>query len=804
MSKFLMRSKTAGVNAAATKLFPRVPTDEECAHLLENRADLSLFTLLDWHATGDERAPRDEVIAHLRSEGADAWIAVARYPLDVPADRLRDWLVQAGSAAPYGVWLEAAGRLASPIGRRIAAAIEARTVEDLPPPPFDPAFMRLLVERHKDAELVAVLVEWLRAQDDELRCSYLCLLERAGVLGAIPNAASLLQKNVVPEWPPKLPSDALAAAPVANVAHWLALRLPESQRADADAWIVEQYLSAIRCGGSWLDIFWRIPPRLRPIIAIASLDLEPTRWSPFAGTALAERITAGETTLWPRAMEWLERFSFVRSVGKPDGWEDWMQRHLGTRELLGFLGGKKSAAWESLTPRAQCNVGPLFAATAVDGNDGTHVFHPALAGIHALEGAPLPPGENVDRAWAALYARPDFALGFGLELLKKRFTGPLVRHRAELLLDGAMRTDLRLLGPVLNDVIAVTGHVPLEKAPIGDQLLAMDIDAIRTWREVAGPPFDGRIDARIAHEVTTEPSPTTLHRARLLGRPLRDEWKRAWRAALRTWRFADILSYRRDEPWLVADDEIAGLLLARLAVEGDDIFRIRDLPDVVRPIVVEHVLTVDDDRLAADLLAWLARSNPKGTDALALERLRTRPGEHCAGWWGDRLSSTQQWNEHGVDVLDALLRANLFDLVWQVIERSRRARASRVAEEATAANARGNGRPKKLPDEGKFIAAIHLALAKAICRALVRDASELKPEDIERMAKAICALEPPPLITHDLESVARALRHIGARSSVLEALNDLKQITRAGAPEADYGDLLLALQILARKKETSR
>jgi len=803
MSKFLMMSEADGdVNVAAVKLFPKTPTSEEAERLLDRRCELSLATLLAWHATGDERAPRQEVLDHLRRDDGYAWIQTSRCGREIPADRLRDWFVEAGATAPYRVWLEGVALLASPIGRRIAAAIEGRNLEDLPPPPFDPAFMRLLVERCEDSELVAVLAEWLRAQDDALRCAYLCLLERAGVLGAIPSAVSQLPTNVVPEWPPRLASEPLAAPPIANVAHGLALRFPESQRAEADAWIVEQYLSAVRSGASWLDIFWRVPPRLRPIVAISSLDLEPAQWAPFVGCALAERIAKGEQELWPRAMQWLERvWNFRAEARTSDRLMDWMQRDLEVGSTLSMLGLKNGRDWEALPARAQCQLGPLFVATKADGTEGEHVFHPVLAGIHAVERAPLAPDPAIDAAWAALYARNDLGLG----LLSKRFGDRLVRHRAELLLAEALRTDLRRFEQRLDEIIGLTGHLPIERTPDGERLLACELDELKLWRAAAGPAFDERIDKRFAQDITANASAMTLHHARLLGRPLRDDWKRAWRGALRKWRFSDVLSFRRQEPWLVNDDELVGLLLVRLGEEGESVFRNRELPDVVRPVVADHVASIEDDHLASELLAWLARFDPKDADGRALRRLRERPGRRCSEWWGHRLSSTQQWNDHGAEVFEALLGGKQFDLACHVIECSIRVRRTRLAATTHAANGvTTNGRPRKQPDESSFMAAIHLGLAKAICRVIQRAIDEDRLPEIRRMTQAMCALEPPPRITHDIEAVLRRLRGIESASSSADALEELKEISRAGAPEADYADLVLALQLLAGHGEGSR
>ncbi len=799
MSKFLMMSEHGDVNVAALKLFPNKPNEQEAERLLERRSELTLSTLLAWHAIGDECAPRAEVLDHLRRDDGYAWIQTSRCASEIPADRLRDWYVAAGATAPYRVWLEGAARLASPIGRKIAVAIEVRGVEDVPPPPFDPAFMRILIERHNDGELVAVLVEWLRAQQDQLRCSYLCLLERAGVLDAIPGAVALLPKDVVPTWPPKLAETPLAAPPIANVAHRLALRMPEPHRAAADAWVLEQYLNAIRGGASWLDVFWRVPPRLRPTLAMASLDLDRAQWAPFAGRALAERIANGDHELWPRAMQWLESvWSFRREACRSDYKWEWVSRDLEVRDLLGMFTPKDTRTWEALPPRVQLQLGPLFAAGAADDVEGNTAFHPVNVGIQALEAAPLPPDPAIDSAWAALYKQFDLGLG----LLSKRFGDRLVRHRAELLLQEAIRTDLRRFEDRLAAIIALTGYVPLERAPDGERLLRCEIDELRLWRAAAGPAFDERIDERLGQQIATDASATTLHHARLLGRPLRDVWKRAWRAALRTWRFSDVLSFRRDEPWLVNDDELVGLLLVRLGEEGESVFRNRDLPDVVCPVVADHVTTVDDDHLASELLEWLARFDPKDTDARALRRLRERPGRWCSGWWGKRLSSTNQWNERGVDVFDALLSARQFDLACHVVDCSVEARRTRCAPKDGATK---NGRPQKQPKESSFMAAIHLALARAICRTIERAVDEDRGPDIRPMTQAMCGLEPPATIIRDIEPVLRRLRPIGIAAPSVRALEELREITRGeGRPEADYPDVVFALQMLAGNMERSR
>jgi len=798
MSKFLMMSEDGDVNVAAVKLFQNKPTEKEAARLLERRSELTLSTLLAWHATGDERAPREEILDHLRRDDGYAWIQTSRCGREIPADRLRDWFVAAGATAPHRVWLEGAARLASPIGRKIAAAIEDRGIEDVPTPPFDPAFMRILIERHNDGELVAVLVEWLRAQDDERRCSYLCLLERAGVLDAIPGAVTLLPRDVVPAWPPKLAETPLAAPPIAHVAHSLALRMPEPHRAEADAWIIAQYLSAVRNGASWLEVFWRVPPRLRSTLAMASIDLVRAHWAPFAGRALAERIVNGDHELWPRAMQWLENvWSFRREAHRSDYKWEWVSLDLEVRNLLGMFTQKDARTWEALPPRVQLQLGPLFVATAADGVEGNIAFHPVNVGIQALEAAPLPPDPAIDAAWAALYGEYDLGLG----LLSKRFGDRLVRHRAELLLEQAIRTDLRRFESRLAEIIELAGYVPIERAPDGERLLGCGVDELKLWRTAAGPAFDERIDKRLAREIAADASATTLHHARLLGRPLREEWKRAWRAALRTWRFSDILSFRR-EPWLVNDDELVGLLLMRLGEEGESVFRNRELPDVVRPVVADHVASIDDDHLAAELLTWLARFDATDTDARALPRLRERPGRYCCKWWGDRLSSTNQWNEHGAEVFEVLLAARQFDLACHLIDCSIEARR-RVA--SAGVGAVENGRPRKPPKESSFMAAIHLSLARAICRALQRAVDEDQPQDIRRMTQAMSALEPPRTIIPDIEAALRHLRRVDRASSSIRALEELREITReAGTPEADYPDLVFALQMLAGNMERSR
>ncbi|MBI2392246.1 MAG: hypothetical protein HYV09_21845 [Deltaproteobacteria bacterium] len=796
MTKFLTLSARIGVNAAAAKLFSQKPSEAEAALLLEHRGALTLDTLLKWHATHDDRAPMREVTELLRRDGVAGWMIFEFYLPRLPPDRVREWLAECGGTAPDGFWISAAQRVASPIGRKIAAVIGAQRADELPLPPKDDRLRRLLVERDRDAELVAVLVEWLRTHDDARRCAYLHQLARAGVLDAIPDVVSLLPTRVVPAWPPSVDAD---EAPLANVAHRLALFMPESHRHAADNWIVEQYLSAVRGGASWSDLFWRIHPRLRARIALASLELEPDQWSPFAGVALAQRIAAGDPDAWPLAMRWLEHVWDDRpQPRRPDGLHEWMETELKfKRWLLRVEQCHGSADWDALPPRAQCQVGPLFAATAADGADDKHLFEPILAGIRALEGVPLPPDEAVDRTWADLYAKDDF----GLQRLLQRFDGPLVLHRAELLLEHARRTDLRRLAPVLDEVVRLTGHVPLDEAPDGQELLCCELDVLRMWSRAAGPAFGERIDARIHHRVATDPSPATLHEARALARPLRDDWKRAWRAALRTWPLAEILRYRHEEPWLANDDELVGLCQIRFAEEGERVFHARDLPECLRPVIEGNVTTLEDDPLAGELLTWLARLDPKGTDARALQRLRVRPGRGCCAWWARRLSSTQQWNDHGADVFGALLAAGELDLAWQVIDGSCRTYRQRAATQANDKKSGSNGRPRKALDESKFVAAVHFALATAMCREMTRAIEEKRSCDIERLTNAMTVLEPPPRISPVLEGVIRTLRQADMSPSAVEALEELKGIIRAGDPEADYRDLLLSLRIMAGNAE---
>lgn len=794
MSKFLKLIEAGQpVNAAAVKLFSTLsagdaPQPAESEVLAARRSELDLGVLFAWHRTNDPLASASDVVRRLREDGATAWWMLERDCADLPATCVRDWLRAFDGSFPSDRWMRIAERVVCRVGQRILAPeVMALAYHAAMPQPVASKFWQIVVDREDD-ELLSALRAWLATVGDATRVRHMFLLHRANVLHLLDDALALL-----PNVHPGAPAARVMANETAHLVHWLALHWHESQRAAADEWIIRCHLGAVREGARWIDVFWRVPPRLRAALAIESMSLDSESWAPFAGTALAAAIASGASHRWPAAMRWLDIFRLpVRDGFEIEREAEWMEQHLRVAARLRGFGGRTEPDWFKLSLDEQLAHGPLFAASADDGAAANIIFDPRCAGVAALTSLKLPTDESVDDAWAKFYSGGPQAVPY----LTARFEGQLTGTRSRRLLDLAIREPHGLLHfdeRAIDELTTHAGYVDVSVAPCGAALIALESNELRLWWRAIGPAFDTRVDEWIDSRLAANSEPFAMLQAVSLDRPFSDARREKLRALARAWSLGWLITLRAQLPWIASDDELVARARELLAA-GDEqaVFGLRTLPECFEPLVRERVDRVEDERLAGELREWLMARGHSEED-LAWSRLRARPDARIAVRFGQWLTSRQRYDTRGADVIGALLNANAFELAWICAQKSLAAFEERTNRAAAAVDE--GARPRKAPDVVTFMGAMHAAFVRAICARARRACTTNAGAIVDRSLSALLHLEPPPRAVGDLRELVGTT---GFPSELQPRAQQVIEIFREGDErEAHLYDIHQALTELA-------